>query len=86
MPRTDLGVLYRCATASTPKQLKKRATMLVPYMRTPALAHFGDADEPASNVESKETKAPGRPKGSKKEAAQGKRRGQGYKGKATVSS
>ncbi|TKA53303.1 hypothetical protein B0A53_04321 [Rhodotorula sp. CCFEE 5036] len=64
LARTDLGVLYRCATASTAKKLEKRVSALVPYVRTPELEKFEDDDEPAPTCEQKEKKAPGRPKGS----------------------
>lgn len=78
LARTDLGVLYRCATASTAKKFEKLVSALVPYVRTPELAQFGDDDEPAPTVEPKEKKAPGHPKGSgsgskgKGKAARGK--------------
>ena len=64
LARTDLGVLYRCATASTAKKLEKRVSALVPYVRTPELEEFGDDDEPAPTFAPKPKKAPGRPKGS----------------------
>ncbi|KWU42260.1 hypothetical protein RHOSPDRAFT_36209 [Rhodotorula sp. JG-1b] len=64
LARTDLGVLYRCATASTAKKLEKLVSALVPYVRTPELEEFGDGDEPAPTFAPKPKKAPGRPKGS----------------------
>lgn len=71
LARTDLGVLYRCATASTAQRLEKQVSALVPYVRTPKLERFEGENEPAPTVELKPKKAPGRPKG----------RGSGSKGK-----
>ncbi|GAA5991492.1 hypothetical protein JCM10908_005730 [Rhodotorula pacifica] len=62
--RTDLGVLYRCATAKTAKKLEKYVSDLVPYERSSGLDEFADDDEPALTVERKEKKPVGRPKGS----------------------
>ncbi|GAA6020306.1 hypothetical protein JCM8202_002616 [Rhodotorula sphaerocarpa] len=59
--RTDLGVLYRCATAPICKDLLKDVSDLVPYVRYRGPEKFGGGEEPAVTAEPKPPrKKPGR--------------------------
>lgn len=64
LDRTDLGVLYRCAEATTWKELQSEVSELVPYKRKKGLCNFED-DTPATTPDPKPAQKPrGRPKGS----------------------